>query len=492
MWGRTGADAARLEGAVSDPYEQPELSIRPERRRLGPLATMQMPSIALHEAAESLRRGTLDTAAQIRREQVSYLRRGSALSFLLHPVAAVLALVTMLGRVPHQWMAVWVVAVWAMAGIRAILWHRYRRGVDDAEWPALFTAVAIGSSLLWGAAPMVIWPDGALMAQALLFVTIAATTAIDMVAMASFMAAAIGSLAAVLLGLFAALAWHGALAPVTVATIFIYAAVLAIGAYYINRLLLDGLRLRFDLAAATAAAQAASKAKSEFIANMSHELRTPLNAIIGFSEVMKDAVFGKDAPPRYVGYACDIHKSGTHLLEIINDILDLCKIEAGRVELKEERVDLGDVIRSSLTLVADRAEQSGVALDAHVPAPAPVIRGDGRAIKQALLNLLSNAVKFTPIGGSVLVDIRREEHGALVVVVQDTGIGMSPADIPKAMEAFGQLENVHTRKRAGTGLGLPIARSLVEMHGGQLRLVSELGAGTSAEIALPARRVIAA
>jgi signal transduction histidine kinase len=336
------------------------------------------------------------------------------------------------------------------------------------------------------------WPEGALMSQVLLVVTIAAVMAIDMVAMASFMAAALASLAAVLLGLFVALVWHGLFAPVTVATIAIYAAVLAIGAHYINRLLFESLRLRFDLAAATAAAQAANKAKSEFIANMSHELRTPLNAIIGFSEVMKDPFFGKDAPPRYVEYASDIHKSGTHLLEIINDILDLCKIEAGRFELKEEKVDLGEVIRTSLTLVADRAEQSGVALDAHVPAPSPLIRGDARAIKQALLNLLSNAVKFTPIGGRVLVDVRREEQGAIVVAVQDTGIGMSPADIPKAMEAFGQLENVHTRKRAGTGLGLPIARSLVEMHGGQLRLVSEIGAGTSAEIALPARRVIAA
>ncbi|HYM04705.1 MAG TPA: HAMP domain-containing sensor histidine kinase [Stellaceae bacterium] len=447
-------------------------------------------------AEKPARSGGSDLLAQIRREQVGYLQRGLVVSFLVHPLVAALVAVATLDHAAHRMIAVWLLSVWALAAVRAVYWHRRRNRLGSAAEAAragvLLAAVAGASNFVWGAAPLLIWPAGTTGPQVLLFVAIAAATAIEMVTLASFLLAAIGSLSISLLALLIALLWHGLLTPLILCALLLFGSVMAIATYHINRLLFESLRLRFELAAASTAAQAASRSKSDFIANVSHELRTPLNAIIGFSEMIKGQVLGANSWPRYVEYASHIHGSGLHLLEIINDILDLSKIEAGHLELKDERIELGEVVRTSLILVTDRAEEAGVTIGASVPDPSPVIRGDERAIKQALLNLLSNAVKFTPIGGSIHVNVRRDPTGGIVVTVTDTGIGMSPADIPKAMQPFEQLGDVHTRSRPGTGLGLPIVRSLVEMHEGKFSLVSELGVGTSAEISFPVRRVVAA
>ena len=442
----------------------------------------------------SARPASADLLAQIRREQVGYLARGLLLGLVVHPIAAALVALALLGHARHEMIATWVLCVWGLAAVRAVYWHRHRDRLgpdaDPTQTAVLLTAIAGGSNLVWGAAPLLIWPTGASGPQVLLLVAIGAASAIELVTLASFMVAVIGALAVSVLALVVALAAHGLLTPLILCALLLYASVMAIGTRHINRLLFESLRLRFELAAASTAAEAASKSKSDFIANMSHELRTPLNAIIGFSEMVKGQVFGPQAVARYVEYASHIHSSGLHLLEIINDILDLSKIEAGHFELKEERVDLGEVVKTSLLLVTERAEESGVTVEASVPTPSPVIRGDERAIKQALLNLLSNAVKFTPIGGNVQVDVRRDATGGIGLTVKDTGIGMSPEDIPKAMQPFGQLGDVHTRSRPGTGLGLPIVRSLIEMHQGKLTLMSEVGIGTSAQISFPPRRVV--
>jgi two-component system, cell cycle sensor histidine kinase PleC len=460
-----------------------------------PLPRKQEPNGWRRRSQELARPGAADLVAQIRREQVSYLTRGSVLSFLVHPLAAALVALALFGHASHEMIAAWLLSVWTVAAVRGVHWHHYRDrlgSLSEATRRAAFlTGIAAGSNLMWGAAPLLLWPADASGPQVLLFVAIAAVMAMEMVTLASFMLAVLGSLGVSLVALLVALIWHGLLTPPILCALLLYASVMAIGTFHINRLLFESLRLRFELGAASTAAQAASKAKSDFIANMSHELRTPLNAIIGFSEMIKMQLLGADASRRYVEYASHIHRSGHHLLEIINDILDLSKIEAGRFDLREERVELGEVVKTSLMLITDRAEESGVTVAASVPNPSPVIRGDERAIKQALLNLLANAVKFTPIGGNVHVNVYRNAKGGIVLTVKDTGIGMAAADIPKAMQPFGQLGDVHTRNRPGTGLGLPIVRSLVELHEGKFHLASEIGVGTSAEISFPARRVVA-
>jgi signal transduction histidine kinase len=220
---------------------------------------------------------------------------------------------------------------------------------------------------------------------------------------------------------------------------------------------------------------------------MSHELRTPLNAIIGFSEIIRDRLFG-NATDKYTDYASDIVSSANHLLSIINDILDVSKIEAGQMELYEDEVDLSRVTDGVVKLLRQKIDAAKVSLIVETDG-LPLIRADERKLKQILMNLLSNAVKFTPPGGIVAILNYLNENGDLAIVVRDSGIGMAPDDIPKALAAFGQVDSTLARKHEGTGLGLPLVKALVEIHGGQFALSSELGRGTSAVVVLPKARI---
>jgi two-component system cell cycle sensor histidine kinase PleC len=234
-------------------------------------------------------------------------------------------------------------------------------------------------------------------------------------------------------------------------------------------------------------AEGANKAKSEFLANMSHELRTPLNAINGFSEIMVGEMFGPLGDKRYQEYAQDILSSGQHLLALINDILDMSKIEAGKMNLRFEPLHLGDVIEDAVRLVQNRAEAAGLAVEVVLP-DLPEVEADYRAIKQVLLNLLSNAVKFTPNGGRITVDgeKRRDPLGERVrISVKDTGIGISPEDLGRLARPFEQIESQHSKTQQGTGLGLALTKSLVEMHEGALEIESEPGKGTTVSFLLP-------
>ncbi|HET7594824.1 MAG TPA: ATP-binding protein, partial [Stellaceae bacterium] len=236
-------------------------------------------------------------------------------------------------------------------------------------------------------------------------------------------------------------------------------------------------------------AEGANRAKSEFLANMSHELRTPLNAIIGFAEIMRDRLLGSIGNPRYAEYAEDIHNSGTHLLGIINDILDLSKVEAGRLELAEEVIDLHVIVKSTAALLRERAAAGGLEVKTELAEQALLLRGDERKLKQIVTNLLSNAVKFTPAGGEIVVAARVEE-GCVLLEVRDTGIGIAPEHVARALSPFGQVDSRLSRRYEGTGLGLPLARALAELHGGTLTLDSAPGRGTTVRVTLPAERVV--
>lgn len=244
-----------------------------------------------------------------------------------------------------------------------------------------------------------------------------------------------------------------------------------------------------ELALAKTQAEAANRAKSEFLANMSHELRTPLNAIIGFSEVMRDQLLGPMQNPIYTGYSRDINSAGQHLLGIINDILDLSAVDAGRVELRESAIALGDLLTTARRLVAGRAEKAGITLD--IPSAVDLtLRVDPGRMTQVLVNLMVNSVKFTPRGGAVSVRCGRTPDGGLRIVIADTGIGMSPAELEIARSRFGQIDSSLQRTQEGTGLGLPITEALIGLHGGALLLSSEKGKGTVATVVLPANRIV--
>lgn len=237
-------------------------------------------------------------------------------------------------------------------------------------------------------------------------------------------------------------------------------------------------------------AEIANRAKSEIMANMSHELRTPLNAIIGFSATMNEQIFGPVGNEKYEEYAQYIHSSGAHLLEVINDILDVAAVEAGKLALHEDEVNLSETLEAALRIIASKAQDGDVTLKRVSQDTLPLVHADQRRIKQVFLNLLSNAVKFTPPGGEVTVDAYREENGDLLLCFTDTGIGMNDNELAKAMTQFGQVDSSHARKHDGTGLGLPLTKGLVELHGGTITLQSKPGKGTKVSVTIPAKRVI--
>jgi signal transduction histidine kinase len=237
-------------------------------------------------------------------------------------------------------------------------------------------------------------------------------------------------------------------------------------------------------------AEMANRAKSEFLANMSHELRTPLNAIIGFSEFITHEFRGTLDDERYREYVEDIHRSGRHLLSLISDILDLSKIEAKEMHLRFETTAVRRVAKRCIRMVAERAREGGIELSLDIGDDLPPLLADERALKQILLNLLTNATKFTPTGGNVTLTARSLDDGGVQLRVTDNGIGIPTADLDRVLLPFVQLESSLARKVPGTGLGLPLVKSLVELHGGRFSLRSELGSGTTAEVYLPKERVL--
>jgi len=245
--------------------------------------------------------------------------------------------------------------------------------------------------------------------------------------------------------------------------------------------------LEMELAASTEA----NAAKSQFLANMSHELRTPLNAVIGFSEIIRDQSLGPQAMANYREYANDIHAAGEHLLRIINDVLDISKIEAGRLELHESETDIRAIVKSGVKLMTQSAFETGIALEAEVPDDLPLVMADELRLRQALMNLLSNALKFSDRGGTVTVAAGLRPDGAMAISVADTGIGMSESEITTALQPFRQVANSLSRTQNGIGVGLSLVDGIVGLHGGKLELASTPARGTTVTVVLPRERVLA-
>ena len=249
-------------------------------------------------------------------------------------------------------------------------------------------------------------------------------------------------------------------------------------------------RRNCELEEARHRAEAANESKSQFLAIMTHELRTPLNAIIGFTDLMQNATFGKIEPPRYGEYMTDIHSAAHQLLATINDVLDMAKVEQGKMTLRDEPVELKSVIEVALRVVRERAHTAQLRLDSELPEQPVILRADPRALRHILLNLLSNALKFTPAGGTIGVKVNLCPIGGVDLTVADSGIGMTQEHIAVALTPFAQVENAYTRKHEGTGLGLPLVKSLVELHGAELAIESRLRAGTAVRIRFGADRVL--
>jgi signal transduction histidine kinase len=237
-------------------------------------------------------------------------------------------------------------------------------------------------------------------------------------------------------------------------------------------------------------AERANLSKSEFLANMSHELRTPLNAIIGFSEIIDQEVFGRLSPPRYGAYVRDIHDSGQHLLELIDDLLDLARVEAGAMDLWLEPVEVAPVIRSAVAVLSGPAKVKAIEVEVDLPAGLPALAVDRRRLSQMLLNLLSNAIKFSGRCGTVGLRAEVDAEGGLEITVSDQGIGMSASEIAQVIQPFRQVEGAFSRCHGGVGLGLPLTRRLIELHGGRLAIDSVPGRGTRVHLVFPANRVI--
>jgi PAS domain S-box-containing protein len=228
----------------------------------------------------------------------------------------------------------------------------------------------------------------------------------------------------------------------------------------------------------------ANRSKSEFLTNTSHELRTPLNAIIGFADIIKTEMLGPLGHEQYKEYAEDISTSGQHLLNLINDLLDMAKIEAGKLDIRQEQVDLGVSATECMRMVREKAASGGLTFNLEVPDPAPVITADRLKVKQILLNLVSNAIKFTDRGGSITVRVRHDGDD-VIVQVADTGVGIAVDDFERVLAPFGQVDASLSRRNEGTGIGLPLSKALMELHGGTLDLNSTVGAGTTVTLRFP-------
>ena len=428
----------------------------------------------------------------------------SRVVMIVQPINAVIIVAVLYGEIARAPMFVWLGAVVLVSAIRLILARAFDKSDAMPEemglWSALHALGAGAAGLLWASSAAIIVLVDPMAYHALIAVVIAGMTAgalaVSAAHLPSFYAFALpanGALAAAFL--IRAGTTHIAMAGMTLLFMVMIVLIARNWSRTVSHsmsLMVHNARLVEDLREARDRAEGASRVKSQILANMSHEFRTPLNAIIGFSETMKREILGPIGSERYRGYVEDIHNSGTHLLNLVNDILDLAKIESGKYELYEENVDVVRIVEESIRMVEASARAAEVSVTDSLQERLPALYADERSLRQILLNLLSNAIKFTPSGGTVTVAAHIATGGDFVLSVADTGIGMSEDYLESATQPFDQAYGAMNRDHAGTGLGLSLTKHLVEMHDGRLLLESALGKGTTVTARFPWRRVLQA
>jgi two-component system cell cycle sensor histidine kinase PleC len=451
-----------------------------------------LPQVAVQSIEERVRAGHIAT-----------LIRQQPAAVLANLINSGLLALLLYGVWPSAWLAAWVAAVWLVTALRGFIWLRYRHDSEQsaqARIPGiLMTGVALATGIIWGVPMVIFFPEAPLVLQGFIVFVLGGLSAGAVATLGSYLPAFFCFIIPALVPLGSRLLFQGETLYVTMGLMgAVYFVVIAATGLNLNRTLNRALTLQIeksdlvdDLTEARARAEAASIAKSAFLATVSHELRTPLNAVIGFAQLLEAEVHGPLGHGKYREYLGHMSSSGVHLLNLIDELLDLSRAEAGHLLIREEiAVDLTAELTQCASLMTARAEQGGVHLKMALPEGLPWLRADPQRLRQIVLNVLSNAIKFTPRNGLVELFAVSESSGGLVVTVRDTGIGMSESDLVTALEFFGRADNADSRATEGTGIGLPLTALLMEMHDGELDIDSRPDGGTVVNLRFPAERVI--
>ena len=426
------------------------------------------------------------------------------------PILAILLAMTSVTWAPFAVVLAWLVAALGCQAVQWSLCHAYfqkeRTSDEQRDWIGMLSASELLIGVCWSAPLFIFWDTAGSMQQVYLIASVMAVGAVRLLIVNSFMPVLVAGTGVLTVGVALRCVWEPE--PIYLA---LGATIIALEAFFLlvarnlqetardmlifkaqKDSLIAGLRQAKQKAEEEQKkAEEANMAKSAFLATMSHELRTPLNAIMGFSEILKREMFGPLNVEAYRNYADDIHHSGHYLLALINDILDLSRIEAGRRELQEEPVSVLFAVEEANHLLLMKAEEKAIEVRVEVPATLPKLMADRRALNQIAINLLSNAIKFTPAGGRVEIKALKTASGSLSISVRDSGPGIPAHEIEAAMGAFSRGSYAKNKAIDGAGLGLPIVKGLMEVHGGDIAILSEPGKGTEVILSFPATRVLA-